>query len=74
MRMPNIRFKIYDPFYKTKTRSRVYICMADFYVGFFMNIVVAHSNTLGDPPLRLYWFPQTSLHSSVLATAAEEDE
>lgn len=37
-------------------------------------LCVAHSNTLGDPPLRLYWFPQTSMHSTVLATAVEEDE
>ena len=37
-------------------------------------LCVAHSNTLGDPPLVVYWFPQTSLLSSVLATAAEDDE
>lgn len=37
-------------------------------------LCVAHSNTLGDPPLRLYWFPQTSMHSTVLATAVGEDE
>lgn len=39
---------------------------------FCRTLCVAHSNTQGDPPL--YWLPQTSMRSAVLATAVEEDE